>query len=105
VEHFFRYDDTQFAPPLDEFENPVGPGRVVVQLTEFPVIRRTKCGAWVDNFGTPRFVLLSARKQFACPTKEDAKVSFLARKKAQARIYAARLRATNEAIALADRLP
>lgn len=98
TEYWYRYDDRQYAPPLDEYDNVCGEGRVEVTLTKFPIIKYTPKGAWIDLYGDKKFVLRTARKRYACPTKEEAKESFLARKAKQIRIYKAKIRRAELAI-------
>lgn len=93
-EIWYRYEDVHYAPPLDEYENPCGEGTVEVHLREFKVLKRTPKGVWLvlnyNGYVTSdyrRFVLLDARKQYACPTKEKAIQSFIARKNRQISIY------------------
>lgn len=62
-----------------------------VKIRKYPVIRRTPKGAWIAEFMTaPRFVLLSARKKFACETETEAWESLIARRERQKKIYLAR---------------
>lgn len=100
---YWRYTDVRYAAPLDKYDNPIGRGSIEVRCHEMRVLRLTPKGAWVEDFfGKPRFVRRDARKQYALPTKEEALASFIARKKAQRRIYSARLEDAEEAIALAQ---
>ena len=96
----YRYEDTQYAPPADECGEFVGSGTLKVELREYDVIRYTPCGAWIrrGSIDTPRFINFRARKQFACGTVEEAKESFLARKKAQIRIHQAKVVRAQRAI-------
>ena len=55
----------------------------VVRMRTFHVIKHTPMGAWISDYGTRRFVLLGAKKRYACPTKEEAQTSFLRRKERQ----------------------
>ena len=71
-------------------------------LMKLPVLRRTRRGAWVDFYGKEKFVLGGARKRFAYPTKDEAFVSFLRRKKKQLAILAAQHDAVVALIALAE---
>lgn len=57
----------------------------------FPVVRRTKCGCWVEEYGKKRFVLDQAKKKLAYPTKELARESFVRRKERQIQILNKRL--------------
>jgi hypothetical protein len=66
-----------------------------VLLEEHKIDRRTPCGVWIqDPWAYPvklRFVNLTKVKQYACETKDAAKVSFLARKKRQLAILRSRI--------------
>jgi len=67
---------------------------VTVRACKLAVIKHTPQGVKLIGInhgrGNPRLVLHSSRKKWACPTLEEAVASFIARKKRQARIYAAR---------------
>jgi len=118
---WYRYDDCRFAAPLDEFDAPIGRGRVGINLSHYQLLRETPKGVWVllnysfgfidpaadpewvrakIKAGLARFILHTANRRFACATREEAKASFIARKKRQAGIYSARLRDAKEALAL-----
>lgn len=108
-EVWYRYDDVRYAALLDEYERPCGPGVLEVKLREYKVIRHTPKGVWLAfSFGPlsafssaeRRFVLNDARKRFACPTIEEAKQSFIARKTRQARIHHARAKQAEDSIKL-----
>ena len=81
---------------------------VSVFLREYYVRKTTRCGVWIESeFGyRRRFVLRSAKKRYACPTKAEALDSFIARKKRQKAILSARLeiatKALEKAMVLAD---
>ena len=60
-------------------------------ISKHAVIERTPCGVWLDYHGQRKFVLSGARKRFACPTIEEAKESFIARKTRQLAILRARV--------------
>ena len=64
-----------------------------VYLSELLVIRKTLCGVWLElPFGSgKRFVRKDARKRYACPTKDEAIDSFIARKRRQTRILTVQL--------------
>lgn len=67
------------------------------------VERRTPCGAWIDiGCGSLRFVRLTARKKWACETKEEAIESFRARKKRQIRILARQLAKAKDDLSLVE---
>lgn len=104
---WYRYTNVTYASALDEYENIIpGSGRVAVNLAEFVVLRVTPKGVWVTPpyYGDPRFIRLSARKRYACPTKEEALTSFLARKERQLSILEAQARNVRKAIAEGEAL-
>ena len=98
---WFRYDDVTYAAPLDEFERPMGRGRVAVELTQYEVESVTKHGVWLRVGYTTRFCKNEAHKRFACPTQEEAMESFIARKQRQLRILTAQANHVREALRLA----
>jgi hypothetical protein len=100
TDFLYRYVDRRVALPSNEWGDATGSKPDVV-LREHYIIRRTAKGAWIDNgYLGKRFVLFSARKQFACQTVEEAKESFLARKRRQLSILKAQQRHVEDAMAL-----
>lgn len=102
---WYRFEERRYAAPLDEYENPIpGGSRLVVHLLELPLIKETPKGVWLGwgGLGAGRFVLRSAKKRYACPTLEEAKTSFRARKEKQAGIYRARAEDADRAIKMMD---
>lgn len=96
AELFYRYEDVQYAPSLDEYDNPIrGSGALRVHLREYRVLKHTPCGVQLD---IGRFVNTQRRKQFAHATKEAAKEAFIARKTRQADIHQARVNRAVKAI-------
>lgn len=63
--------------------------RPALSIRKLPVIKHTPKGVWLDIGYDRRFVLKDAHKRYACPTFEEAKASFKARKKRQLRILRA----------------
>lgn len=100
---WYRYEDRLYGS-ANEFDE-VTHTYVKLQLTEFVVTKVTPKGVWVSAFGCciPRFVLLSANKRHALPTKEDALESLMARKARQIRILESQMKHAREATALAER--
>lgn len=97
-EIFHRYDDRHRAAPLDERDMPMGAGTHELMHTTYRVTRRTPKGAWIDlGWGDKRFVLLSARKRYACPTEAEALESFIMRKRRQEDIYRDRVQSARNA--------
>ena len=70
----------------------------VVLLEKYTVTRRTPCGAWLDVYSKPKFVLNDSHKRFAWPTEEEAKVSFFARKKRQLALLRSQAQAVEGAV-------
>ena len=104
-EYLYRIDGIQYAAPLDEFENPCGKGRIELFERRFEITKRTPCGAWIFLHGwndEKKFVNLKATKKYACETIEDARQSFIARKKRQIRILTARLNDANDFLIIAQ---
>jgi hypothetical protein len=73
-----------------------------VYLSKYPITKKTNKGIWIDIFGRKRFVLLSARKKYACLTQEEALESFKARKNRQIRILNSQLTHAKEALDQAE---
>lgn len=88
---WYRAHGLRYAPPLDEFDHPVGKGTCDVYIYEFRLIKTTEKGVWLDVFDRPRFVRTDARKKFACPSKVEALESFIARKHRQKTILRSQL--------------
>ena len=103
--YWYRYDDIQYAPPLNEWDEPEGEGEVKVWLTKYKVISLTPKGAWLMVDGRQRWTKRDAIKRFACPTIEEAKESFIARKTKQIAIYHARIKRASKAIRLVQGEP
>jgi len=96
----YRYDDLCYAVgPLDLYST-----NIKVILQEFPITKTTPKGVWINNLGIPRFVLLNAYKRFACPTKEEALESFMARKTRQIKILAEQSQIACEALSIAKNM-
>ena len=105
IEYWYRHEEIYTAPPVDEWERSIGEGGVIIHLRKFRVKHHTPKGVWLDLYGdreVQRFVLKDARKRYACPTLEEAQVSFLARKKRQLTIYEARAKGIRKTIEKAE---
>lgn len=98
-EYWYRYEDKGYANPADEYGESTG-AHYVVELHKFSVKKHTPCGV---RLSINRVVLHASRKRFACATLEEAKVSFIARKKKQASILRARAAIADRAIELVNR--
>jgi hypothetical protein len=72
-------------------------------VREFVVAKVTTCGVRLsDGFSKPRMVLEGARRRFACPTREEALESFIARKRRQLKILRAQIQRVERALADAN---
>ena len=99
-ETWYRYDDVHYAPPVDEYgdSRPGIVGEIRIELRKFRVVKHTPKGVKLKQlFGDyippdmeERLVLHASYKRYACPTIDEARTSFLARKRRQLRIYKAR---------------
>lgn len=97
TEQWYRYVDVVYSGGVSEHGDaiPGGPHTLKVHLRKFDVAKITPKGVRLDN---GRFVLSSARRRFACPTIDEARQSFIARKKAQIRIYSDKLACAERAL-------
>lgn len=103
-EVFYRYREVLYSPGFNEDGDRIdGTGRIAIVLDEHQVIKRTPCGAWIDVDFTKRFVNLSWGKRYAVPTIEEARESFIARKKREITIMDARSKTARRALETAMR--
>lgn len=71
----------------------------VVLKNTYRVIKRTPCGAWVYMpAGKRKFILDTGTKRFAIADLEEAKTSFLARKRRQLAILRAQIKGIEYAV-------
>ena len=105
-DHWYSIHDVQYAPPLDEFDNPVGTGRIDYTIRQFEVVRVTPKGVWLKptpfGYDDPRFVLMGKGKRLAHPTLEQAVESFKARKTRQVSILSHQIRRVEVALRLVE---
>jgi hypothetical protein len=87
---YYRYEDSRTTNGIH------------VYFREFDVIKETPRGVWIDIYGAKRFVLKEARKRYACPSKEEAKESFKARKTRQIKILTKQLENAKRALESVD---
>jgi hypothetical protein len=99
TEYWFRYESRRYAAPVDEFDNPIGCGRIEIRVFRYPIVKVTRKGAWLDvGLSKNRFVLRDGNKRFACPTRQEALQSFVARKLRQISILRAQLSGAEDAL-------
>lgn len=102
VASLIRMRAVSYAPPLDQFDNPIGEGRQQIVTEHLPILSYTASGAWIDVYGQRKFVNLRARKQYACGTEADALASLRARKERQIVILSAQLRNATRVLKMLD---
>ena len=102
-EILYRYEIDINGTPRD----PNDPWRfgtdLAVCLREFPVIRRTPCGAWLRiGLGYKKWTNTVGRKRYAHETKEAALEAFLARRRKQRRILHDQIKVCRKALRVAE---
>lgn len=100
MEKLFRVDYRCVADWDSILESVTGM-RVVIEVTEYPIIKTTTCGAWIYAYGKKKFVNLQRKKKFACATVEDAYESFIYRKQRQIEILKKSLENAEMALSIA----
>lgn len=98
----YRYVERRYSHGIDEYDNPLPGYSIQLDLHTFPVKKRTPKGAWINDYGNKRFVLLTAKKQYACNSQEEAKDSFIFRKKRHISILTAQLTSAKRALHIAE---
>lgn len=76
-----------------------------VYVQEYIVAKHTPKGVWIYLVGShfpqcKKFILTDARKHFACPTIEEARLSFIARQERRIKLLTEQLLRTNKALKL-----
>jgi hypothetical protein len=104
-ERWYRYEIVRYSNGVDEFDDPLPGHSVAVEVRDFMVSRHTPKGAWIKTYsGDERFVLKDARKRYACPTKEEALDSFIARQRRRISILEAQAEDSKIGIRIAEGL-
>ena len=96
---WYRFVDVQYAPQVNEYDEPCGEGTLKIRIDRYLVEKVTPKGVRLDS---GRFVLDGATKRYACATQSEALTSFIARKQRQLGIYQARAARAKKAIRLAN---
>jgi hypothetical protein len=93
MDMWYRYEDFRYYE-----------GGTRVELIRLKVIKKTDCGVWISpvNFELRRWVKRNARKRYACPTKQEALESFIARKKRQIEILSVQLHNAQSALNIGE---
>ena len=109
-ECWYRYEETTYAGGVDQYGDPIPGdlGEMRIYLREIEVVRHTPQGVWLEygrnKYAGEAFFRKGSKRQFACPTIEEAKISFIARKQKQASIHRARMADAEDALALAEQI-
>jgi len=104
---YYRYDDDPF---WDEEYNVID-----LELKQYEVLSETKCGVWIKftkighwengkKFILEKGVNHFTRKRFAWPTKDEALISYIARKEKQIAILKNQLENAREFLAKAKEM-
>lgn len=81
-----------------------GTSKPEIQLRFYEVLKRTPCGAWINDMGPKKFVKLTAAKKYACNTVEEAIHSFIQRKHRHIAILDHQLKEAREDRELAEQI-
>jgi hypothetical protein len=71
-------------------------------MESFPVERHTPKGVWLRVWGHEKWVSATAKKRYAYPTQEEARESFIARKKRQILILSNQLIEAKKMLQMAE---
>lgn len=94
----WRVEAKRYSVCIDPEREEYGVTDPVLEALWYPITKRTPKGAWIRG----RFVLLTARKRYACNTLSEAIESFKARKQKQIRILKAQLKRAEDELALIE---
>lgn len=110
---FYRYHNTLTSSGVDEFDEPVGPGFESVWFSTYEVCSVTPKGARIMGWFGPddgiaakgsRPVMDHYTNKFAYPSKGEALLGFIARKKREQAIMSRRYFRSREAESKAEKL-
>ena len=73
-------------------------GNISICIKTYRIIKQTAKGVWIENYDSKKFVLLTGRKRFAYPTKEEAINSLKCTKQRQLKIIKGIERVANNII-------
>lgn len=106
---FYRYESHLVSSGVDQWDEPLGPGYTELYCSEYTVEKVTPKGvriAWYNQEGnwSPKPVMDATINKFAYPTKAEALLGFIARKRRQQSILMNQLARSKEAQTKAERL-
>ncbi len=97
--YYYRVEETTYSAGCDEWGDPLPGGPTRTNICKFEVVKRTPQGVWLDTGDIePKLVLNCWNKRYACPTIEEAKASFIARKRRQILLAESTIRRAKEAM-------
>ncbi len=96
-ENLYRYDYILEGFSEDYYVEPT----VRLIYRKYTIIKKTKCGVWIQHRNKKKFVNLKKRKKFACETLQEALEQFLHRKQRQQSILEEQLKYIKISIGLA----
>ena len=103
---FYRYEGVLTSSGVDQFDDPIGPGYMAVNCYRYDVIKVTPKGARISAFGLEgsKPIYDSTINKFAYPSKAEALLGFIARKRRQQSILNSQLAHSKEAQYKAEQL-
>lgn len=97
-EVLWRCEARTYSVILDAEAEKYGVSDPQLEMTWYPIQRRTPQGAWIEG----RFVRLTAVKRWACPTEREALEEFIRRKRLHVGFLEDKLRKVEFALQLAN---
>lgn len=103
---FYRFESQLVSSGVDEFDEPLGPGYINLYCYTYDVTKITPKGARVRvfSFDHDRPVMDSTINKYAYPSKAEALLGFIARKRHQQSILLGQLTRSKEAQTKAEQL-
>lgn len=102
-ETFYRYE-IEIDGTVEDPDDPWNFGTdLTVCLVEFKVIKRTRCGAWLEIGSIKKWTNTVGRKRYAHETKEAALEAFVARRRKQRSILRQQLNVCETALDVATK--
>lgn len=87
LEYYYKYEATGETN-----------GKVNFFMYKYRVVRKTLKGVFIDVYGENKFILNDAKKRYAYPTEDLARISFVRRKERQISILTNQLKFVKRAL-------
>lgn len=100
----YRYYTQRYSIIVDAEREEFATSDPKLVLMDYPIIKHTKCGFWIDEHGKNKFVRIGAKRQYAHLTKFEALRSLVARKKSYVSHSHKRLQLAKEELSAAERV-